>query len=106
MHGPLLHRPRAIDLAAYFGRGRARFVCTAPYVETILLIVLILMLIGAIPTWPHSKNWWRIGFDRDHSHRAAVDGTVVTELSPTAARMTSRAIAVSCSVRVSATSTT
>jgi len=24
---------------------------------TILLIVLILMLIGAIPTWPHSKNW-------------------------------------------------
>ncbi|MHB1145791.1 MAG: DUF3309 family protein [Thiobacillus sp.] len=24
---------------------------------TILLIVLILMLLGAIPTWPHSKNW-------------------------------------------------
>jgi hypothetical protein len=24
---------------------------------TILLIVLILMLIGAIPTWPHSKGW-------------------------------------------------
>lgn len=24
---------------------------------TILLIVLILMLIGAIPTWPHSQNW-------------------------------------------------
>ncbi len=24
---------------------------------TILLIVLILMLIGAFPTWPHSKNW-------------------------------------------------
>jgi hypothetical protein len=24
---------------------------------TVLLIVLILMLIGAIPTWPHSKNW-------------------------------------------------
>lgn len=23
----------------------------------ILLIVLILMLLGAIPTWPHSKNW-------------------------------------------------
>jgi hypothetical protein len=21
------------------------------------LIVLILMLIGAIPTWPHSKSW-------------------------------------------------
>ena len=24
---------------------------------TILLIVLILMLIGAFPTWPHSKSW-------------------------------------------------
>ncbi len=24
---------------------------------TILLIVVILMLLGAIPTWPHSKGW-------------------------------------------------
>ncbi len=24
---------------------------------TILLIVLILMLIGAIPSWPHSQSW-------------------------------------------------
>jgi hypothetical protein len=24
---------------------------------TILLIVLILMLIGAFPAWPHSKSW-------------------------------------------------
>ena len=24
---------------------------------TLLLIILILMLIGAIPTWPHSRNW-------------------------------------------------
>ena len=24
---------------------------------TILLVLLILMLIGAIPTWPHSKSW-------------------------------------------------
>jgi hypothetical protein len=24
---------------------------------TILLIVLILLLIGAIPSWPHSKGW-------------------------------------------------
>jgi hypothetical protein len=24
---------------------------------TLLLIVLILMLVGAIPTWPHSKSW-------------------------------------------------
>ena len=26
-------------------------------IGTILLIVLILMLIGAIPTWPHSRSW-------------------------------------------------
>lgn len=24
---------------------------------TILLIVLILMLVGAIPAWPHSRSW-------------------------------------------------
>ncbi|ODV07960.1 MAG: DUF3309 domain-containing protein [Rubrivivax sp. SCN 70-15] len=24
---------------------------------TILLIVLILMLIGVFPTWPHSRGW-------------------------------------------------
>ena len=26
-------------------------------IGTFLLIVLILMLVGALPTWPHSKNW-------------------------------------------------
>ena len=26
-------------------------------VATILVIILILMLIGAIPTWPHSRAW-------------------------------------------------
>jgi hypothetical protein len=26
-------------------------------IATILLIVLLLMLVGAIPTWPHSKGW-------------------------------------------------
>jgi len=24
---------------------------------TILVIIVILMLIGAMPTWPHSRNW-------------------------------------------------
>lgn len=24
---------------------------------TLLLIVIILLLIGAFPTWPHSANW-------------------------------------------------
>jgi hypothetical protein len=26
-------------------------------VGTILLVILVLMLLGAIPTWPHSRNW-------------------------------------------------
>lgn len=24
---------------------------------TILLVLVILMLVGVIPTWPHSRNW-------------------------------------------------
>ncbi len=26
-------------------------------IGTVLLIVLILALVGAFPSWPHSKNW-------------------------------------------------
>jgi hypothetical protein len=25
--------------------------------STILLVVLILLLVGAIPSWPHSRGW-------------------------------------------------
>jgi len=25
--------------------------------QTVLIIILILLLIGAIPTWPYSANW-------------------------------------------------
>jgi hypothetical protein len=24
---------------------------------TILLIVLLLLIVGALPSWPHSRNW-------------------------------------------------
>ena len=24
---------------------------------TVLVILLVLMLLGVLPTWPHSKNW-------------------------------------------------
>lgn len=24
---------------------------------TILIVVLVLMLLGAVPAWPHSRNW-------------------------------------------------
>ncbi len=26
-------------------------------IGTILLVILILMLVGAFPTWPHSREW-------------------------------------------------
>lgn len=26
-------------------------------IETVILVILVLMLLGALPTWPHSKNW-------------------------------------------------
>jgi hypothetical protein len=26
-------------------------------IGTILLIILVLILIGALPTWPHSRSW-------------------------------------------------
>lgn len=25
--------------------------------STLILIILILILVGALPSWPHSKNW-------------------------------------------------
>lgn len=28
-----------------------------PVLSTILLVVLILLLIGALPAWPHSREW-------------------------------------------------
>ena len=24
---------------------------------TILIVIVVLMLVGAIPSWPHSRNW-------------------------------------------------
>ena len=24
---------------------------------TILIVILVVMLVGALPTWPHSKRW-------------------------------------------------
>lgn len=25
--------------------------------STVLIVILILMLLGAVPRWPHSRNW-------------------------------------------------
>jgi hypothetical protein len=37
--------------------GRLSAEETVMTLGTILLIVLILILIGALPTWPHSRSW-------------------------------------------------
>jgi Protein of unknown function (DUF3309) len=34
--------------------GEARSICV---MSTILLIILILLLIGALPAWPYSRGW-------------------------------------------------
>jgi len=45
---------------------------------TILLIIIVLMLIGAFPTWPHSRGWgWterRAGADIDYIARVGAAG--------------------------------
>ncbi len=32
-------------------------VCVARLMRTILLLILILLLLGALPTWPYSADW-------------------------------------------------
>lgn len=29
----------------------------AAMIETILIVILVLALVGALPTWPHSRTW-------------------------------------------------
>jgi asparagine N-glycosylation enzyme membrane subunit Stt3 len=36
---------------------RASFKKDKTMLSTILLILLILLLIGALPSWPHSRSW-------------------------------------------------
>ena len=47
---------------------------------TILLIILIIILIGALPTWPYSSGWGYypsggVGLILDHPDHPAADGT-------------------------------
>jgi hypothetical protein len=45
-----LYRGRNVDGCKFFERGNAMLM-------TILIVVLILALIGALPTWGYSRNW-------------------------------------------------
>jgi len=51
-HQTSLHRSLCFKLVIYY-----HFKESFMSLGTILLIVLILMLIGAIPSWSHSRNW-------------------------------------------------
>jgi hypothetical protein len=48
LRDPALHR------GGYRSRGCGVALMS---VGTILLIVLVLLLLGALPTWPHSQHW-------------------------------------------------
>lgn len=39
------------------GVERGRYLNNYYVMELILLIILVLLLVGALPTWPHSKSW-------------------------------------------------
>ena len=52
--GFLLHYGK-FDSVEHFGINSACVVSMS--VGTILLIILILLLLGVIPAWPHSRNW-------------------------------------------------
>ena len=47
-------------------------------IGTIILIILILMLVGALPSWSHSKSWgyakWRVRFSGNCAYCIAVNG--------------------------------
>jgi hypothetical protein len=50
---------------------------------TVLLIVLVLLLIGAFPSWPHSSSWGYgpvggLGAGADHRCRPAGAGAALT----------------------------
>jgi hypothetical protein len=46
-------RTDAISVVGCDGNAEKEF----EMIGTILIVILILALIGALPTWPHSRNW-------------------------------------------------
>src|SRR5215813_13104659 len=54
----------SVERGTFAPRGRL-FACSFPHgkpeatsmLSTILIIILILLLIGALPTWPYSSGW-------------------------------------------------
>lgn len=40
-----------------FKRGDSRHTAGGDIVSTILIVILVLILIGLLPTWPYSSGW-------------------------------------------------
>ena len=49
-----MRRPPQNRLRASY--GLSLWVCS-PKMGTILIVLLVLLLIGAFPAWPHSRSW-------------------------------------------------
>jgi hypothetical protein len=43
--------------AGFLCLGRTDVLCWRLHMGTVLLIILVLLLIGALPTWPYSSGW-------------------------------------------------
>lgn len=54
--GGLLHFPPRVNAKHCLGSTMQSGEFAMP-ISTILIIVLILVLIGAVPAWPHSRSW-------------------------------------------------
>jgi hypothetical protein len=47
-----------MELLAGAARSAVQNICEAtPMLGTILIVILIILLIGALPTWPYSSSW-------------------------------------------------
>jgi len=57
-HMPDVSRQREVSVLALRQLAQGTNNMIGPsLLGTVLLIVLILILLGAVPTWPHSRNW-------------------------------------------------
>jgi hypothetical protein len=46
-----------VTVKIVFRKGKSLTERNIMTLGTVLLVLLILMLVGALPTWPHSRSW-------------------------------------------------
>ena len=54
---PKTPAPKAGERRNYASRTNLIFLFRIMSLGNILLVILVLMVLGALPTWPHSRNW-------------------------------------------------